>query len=152
LRAGMQPIPALSLSVRGRGRMIRMSALGRFAWLVGIVCLGCAGCQGFNFFGQAHNTPVPKEDATASAQGKPGRYSLRVAPYVFLSDYELNKDQPLFRELAGLRDQVYQELKLAPTDRAVLVYLFEDRDRYESYMQKCYPNLPKRRAFFIAQP
>src|SRR5436305_2748862 len=81
---GMQPIPALRPSVRGRGRMIRKSALGRIALLVGIVCLGCAGCQGFNFFGQAHNTPVPKEDATASAQGKPGRYQLRISPYVFL--------------------------------------------------------------------
>ena len=32
------------------------------------------------------------------------------------------------------------------------VYLFEDRDAYERFMQSRYPNLPRRRAFFVAQP
>src|SRR5262245_44017339 len=99
--------------------MIRITSLGRNALLVGIVCLACAGCQGFNFFGPGHGKQ--QEDRTAAIPAKPNRYSLRIAPYVFLSDYELKSDQPLFRELAGLRDQVCKELSLSPTDRQVLV-------------------------------
>jgi len=98
------------------------------------------------------HTPASKEDRTASTPGKPARYSLRISPYVFLSDYELKKDDPLFHELAGLRDQVYKELSLPPAERQVFVHLFEDRERYEHFMQARYPQLPKRRAFFIAQP
>ncbi len=81
----------------------------------------------------------------------PGRYTFRIAPYVFLSDFEVKRDQPLFQELAKLRDQVYRELQLTPGRSAVQVYLFENKERYEQFMHAVYPNLPPRRAFFIAQ-
>src|SRR5205823_11063107 len=32
------------------------------------------------------------------------------------------------------------------------VYIFQDRDKYENVMRSRYPDLPKRRAFFVAQP
>jgi len=44
------------------------------------------------------------------------------------------------------------ELRLPPGNSLVKVYLFEQRDRYESFMNKHYPHLPQRRAFFVAQP
>jgi hypothetical protein len=88
----------------------------------------------------AHVLPAP-----------PGRYTFRIAPYVFLSDFEVQRDQPLFLELAKLRDQVYRELQLTPGHSAVQVYLFESKERYEQFMHAVYPNLPPRRAFFIAQ-
>jgi hypothetical protein len=88
----------------------------------------------------AHVLPAP-----------PGRYSFRIAPYVFLSDFEVQRDLPLFQELAKLRDQVYRELQLTPGRSAVQVYLFENKERYEQFMHAVYPNLPPRRAFFIAQ-
>lgn len=136
--------------------MIRMPTVCRNTLLLGIVCLASVGCQGFNLFGPFQNRPVDgavtKDDKANTTQGKPGKYNLRIAPYVFLSDYELNKDQALFKELAGLRDQVCKELNLSPSERPVLVHLFEDKERYESFMQMRYPELPKRRAFFIAQP
>jgi hypothetical protein len=69
---------------------------------------------------------------------------------VFLSDFEIPRDQPLFKELAHLRDQVYKELLLPPGSAVVQVYLFETRDRYERYMRTRYPQLPSRRAFFVA--
>src|SRR5207244_8187865 len=34
----------------------------------------------------------------------------------------------------------------------IQVYLFEDRDKYDRFMKIRYPDLPKRRAFFVAQP
>jgi hypothetical protein len=59
---------------------------------------------------------------------------------------------PLFQELGRLRDQVYKELQLPAANTVVQIYLFEDRDRYENFIRARYPDLPRRRAFFIAQP
>ena len=93
--------------------------------------------------------PSPRKADTASL---PGQYSFRVAPYVFLSDFEIRKDQPLFVELAQLRDQVYKELLLPAGTAVVQVYLFENKETYTAYMNVRHKDLPPRRAFFIAQP
>jgi len=84
----------------------------------------------------------------------PTRHSQRVSQFVFVTDFDLRTDQPLFRELGQLRDQVIKELQLPtpPSSALVHVYLFEDRERYEQFMQAKYPTLPRRRAFFVAQP
>jgi hypothetical protein len=82
----------------------------------------------------------------------PGKHSLRVSQYVFNADFELKPDQPLFKELSDLREQVQHDLQLPPATALVQVYLFEDRERYERFMRARYPELPKRRAFFVAQP
>jgi hypothetical protein len=135
-------------------RKTRTLAASRTTILATVLCLACAGCQGLNLFSptQKTNDPLVKDPRSQSALTKPGRHTLRIAPYVFQADYDLKQDQELFRELAGLRDQVYRELALPSSDRPVFVYLFEDRERYERYMQARYPELPRRRAFFIAQP
>ncbi len=82
----------------------------------------------------------------------PSKYSLRVSQYYFFADFRLDADDPLFRELDGLREQVYRELQLPPANTLIQVYLFEDRDRYDRFMKYRYPDLPRRRAFFVAQP
>ncbi len=51
-----------------------------------------------------------------------------------------------------MRDQVYKELELPPSNTIVQVFLFEDKEHYERFMQLKHPDLPKRRAFFVAQP
>lgn len=84
--------------------------------------------------------------------GLPAKHSLRVSQFVFLSDFELKANQPIFAELSNLRDQVHKELRLPDASTLVQVYLFENRDSYERYMHAKYPELPKRRAFFVAQP
>jgi hypothetical protein len=86
------------------------------------------------------------------ALGLPGKHSWRLSQYVFLYDFDLQHDLPLFQELARLRDQVYKELQLPAANTVVQVYLFEDRDRYDHFMWTKYPDLPRRRAFFVAQP
>ncbi len=98
--------------------------------------------------------PADKGDKTEKepALAAPGKRSIRVSQFVFYADFELNKDLPLFRDLAGLRDQVYQELQLPAANTVVQVYLFEDKNRYERFMKSRYPDLPNRRAFFVAQP
>jgi hypothetical protein len=91
----------------------------------------------------------PEQEATIAA---PGRHSLRVSQFVFLSDFKLKDDLPLFRELAEMRDQIHKQLQLPSSNTIVQVYLFEDRDRYERFMDSRYRGLPRRRAFFVAQP
>src|SRR5205085_653856 len=105
--------------------------------------------------GPEKSDTLPVKEVNATSPGgvsKPCKYSVRVAPYVFLSDFELKRDLPLFSELAALRDQVYKELQLPSAETPVYVYLFEDRQQYEAFMGSRYPDLPRRRAFFIAQP
>ncbi len=110
------------------------------------------GCQPLhlNPFGKERPKAVEKPAAVPGLPAEPSEYSFRIAPYVFYSDFELKREQPLFRELAELRDQVCKELLLPPGAAEVSVYLFETKDRYEHYMKAHHPTLPKRRAFFIA--
>jgi hypothetical protein len=96
--------------------------------------------------------PVPEKPEKEPVPAAPGKYQLRVSQYLFLADFELKRDLPLFHELADLREQVYKELRLPTANTLIQVHLFDDRQRYESFMRTRYPDLPKRRAFFVAQP
>src|SRR5260370_15619806 len=121
---------------------------GRLPVLVCLVMAAAAGCNLLNIRPGVNEA----RDAKEAASGTPGKYSYRLAPYVFLADFDIPRNSPIFRDLAGLRDQVYRELRLPRSTTIVQVYLFEVRERYESFMQLKYPDLPKRRAFFVAQP
>jgi hypothetical protein len=107
-----------------------------------------AGCNSFKI-GPA--VPADKP-ALEACLGLPSKHSFRLSQFAFFYDFELKKQVPLFDELTELREQVYKELKLPPSDTLIEVYLFEDHEHYERYMQAKYPNFPKRRAFFVAQP
>jgi Protein of unknown function (DUF1570) len=125
-----------------------------FSWLIAplatAVLVWSTGCHSLKL-----SSPVieklekPDRDPTTVA---PSKYQLRVSQYVFLADFELKRDLPLFRELADLREQVHKELQLPSAQTIIQVHLFEDRYRYESFMRSRYPDLPRRRAFFVAQP
>jgi hypothetical protein len=84
----------------------------------------------------------------------PSKFSQRVSQFVFVSDFEIKVEQAPFRELTSLRENILRELRLPPPPPSALinVYLFEDRERYEQFMRAHYPKLPRRRAFFVAQP
>lgn len=68
------------------------------------------------------------------------------------TDAPLDADDPLMAELNDLRSQVRRTLELPEQRRPVVVYLFEDEGRYGQYMAAAYPDLPRRRAFFIGTP
>jgi hypothetical protein len=111
-----------------------------------------AGCHSLKLLppgGEKTPATHPEKDVTLAT---PSKYSVRVSQYVFLSDFEIKRDLPLFQELSDLREQLYKELQLPPANSVVQVFIFEDRDRYEHFMHAKYPDLPKRRAFFVAQP
>jgi hypothetical protein len=109
------------------------------------------GCNSFSLNLLSHDKNEKTGADTHVLPAPPGRYTFRIAPFVFRSDFEIQRDLPLFEELAKLSAQVYRELRLTPSRSAVQVYLFENKERYEQFMQAVYPNLPPRRAFFIAQ-
>jgi hypothetical protein len=116
--------------------------------LSGIVGLS-TGCNTFNFL---HSQPDPKKEPVTPPPpppGAPSKYSFRLAPYIFIHDFQVDQNHAVFKELAGLRDQVYHELKLPPGTLSIQVYLFENKERYQAFMQKQYPELPDRRAFFL---
>jgi hypothetical protein len=121
----------------------------------GLACVLMVGCHSLNPLAR-DRVDRRTEPAVAAAPGGPpplpSEHSFRVAPYVFTSDFPINRDQPLFRELAQLRDHAQRELLLPPSTEEVRVYLFETQERYRRYMQSRYPELPERRAFFIANP
>jgi hypothetical protein len=124
-----------------------MTRLSRFAWV--IVCCAplLAGCELFPHFSNVKNEKLDKEPLA----GAPGKYNVRVSQFVFLSDAPLDPNQAIFKDLANLREQVYRDLRLPPSNTEIWVYLFEDKTRYEKYMHAKHPELPDRRAFFVAQ-
>lgn len=69
-----------------------------------------------------------------------------------LSDIRLSKDHPLFQDLNELRQDVARELQLPMNDGQVVVYLFSNEDKYSRYIQKTFPGLPSRRAYFVGTP
>src|SRR5438128_7618 len=92
------------------------------AALIGMLLAGLvacpSGCHILHYVPNAAPT-VPEEVLLF----EPGKQHLRIPPYVFLSDFKLDPNLPLFRELANLRDQVSQELKLPTNQKLIRVYL-----------------------------
>jgi hypothetical protein len=86
-----------------------------------------------------------------AAPVKPGKYSLRVSQFVFYSDVPLEANDPLFRELENLPDEIQKELKLPPSTSLVQVFLFENQKRYEAFIKARDSELPVRPAFFFAE-
>jgi hypothetical protein len=144
----MRALPAMPVLTHGPIRPRR-----HLLFLAAAVLVWTAGCHSFSLNLLSRDKAALKEEREAAAPpAPPGKFSFRLPPYVFLSDFEINREQPLFQELANLRDQVTRELKLPVGTSTVQVYLFENRERYEAYMKAHYKDLPLRRAFFVAQP
>src|SRR5262245_60111414 len=132
--------------------MADSSPVGRhpLRWaVVGCALAALAGCESLVRMGRDDQPPV----ATVSPPPLPGKAGAqRVSQFVFYSDTPLKQNAPLFAELSRLRDQVFHDLQLPPSNTVIQVYLFDDQDKYERYMRYRYPELPKRRAFFVAHP
>ncbi len=126
-----------------------MLAVRRGMWWLGAVAVLCPslGCHLFNLNPSTADKP-PRELA---GPVEPGKHAYRQSQFVFLYDFDMRKDPALFRELIELREQVYHDLNLPPSTTPIQVYIFEDREHYERFMAARHPDLPKRRAFFLAQ-
>jgi len=96
------------------------------------------------------SAPAPTLPPATASVAPPGKHATRRDYYVLYHDFELDKTDPLFAELDALPEQVFGELKLPSGNTVVEVFIFDTPERYERYMLKNYPNLPKRRAYFLA--
>jgi len=69
--------------------------------------------------------------------------------FIIHSNDPIDKDGSLIAELTELQQRVGSTLQLPPQRDRVVVYLFSNRDAYRRYMEKTWPDLPDRRAYFI---
>jgi hypothetical protein len=129
--------------------LTRRRILARPHWLLAAILGAVAACNSFK--SHVMQPAAVEAKADPNTPPLPGKFSFRQAPYVFVSDFELKRELPLFQELTQLRDQVYKELQLPSGSSPVQIYLFEDREHYDRFMQARYPDLPRRSAFFVAQ-
>src|SRR5262245_12882139 len=98
-----------------------MTSARRLCWLGAFGIILAAGCSLFPLVSPSER--IEREHATTP--GAPNKHFLRVSQFVFLSDFELSRTQPLFRELSNLREQVFKDLQLPPSSVLIQVYLFE---------------------------
>ena len=106
--------------------------------LIGVIATVTAGC-----------TIARPPELNQPTIALPARHQIRSGQFVFLSDFDLRAEHPLLHELDALNEEIYQELRLPPSDRLVYVFLFNDRAAFESYLTDHYPELPPRRAYFL---
>ena len=126
----------------------RRAGYCRKRWTLCLCALMLAGCDSL-----IKSKDLDPPAATIAPPALPGKAGAqRVSQFVFYSDVPLKATSPLFAELSQLRDQIVRDLHLPPSDALVQVYLFDDQQKYERYMRFRYPELPKRRAFFVAHP
>ncbi|HET6327918.1 MAG TPA: lipopolysaccharide kinase InaA family protein [Planctomycetaceae bacterium] len=79
----------------------------------------------------------------------PVKHQVKCEQLLVLSDFKLQKDHELIRELSTLREQEARELELPLQRDPVVVYLFNNEAEYRKYMAVTYPKLPPRSAYFV---
>jgi hypothetical protein len=94
--------------------------------------------------------------STLGERGKqlvPTNYRFRTGPFLLSSDFELKADSPVVVCLKSLEDEVARALdfEVADADPTIEVYILNDRESFTHFLKFYYPELPSRRAFFMAQ-
>lgn len=126
--------------------------LSRREFLLAGGLLGVVGCESL----RTNTTPNlgggERAQAAIAVPKKPGGLfpPLRISKFVFYADVPLDGQDPLFKDLETLPDQVQRELRLPAGNNIIQVFLFDDQGRYETFMKDRYPWLPIRRAYFIS--
>ena len=82
----------------------------------------------------------------------PTGFQTRTGPFLICTNNRLDPGSPVVRELNALETQLHETLglRVEPGDNPVEIYLLDDRQAFDHFLQFYYPNLPKRRAFFLA--
>jgi hypothetical protein len=83
----------------------------------------------------------------------PTRHKLRTGSFTLLSNFPMNGDSPAVRCLEALERDLKQHLAFTPQvdDDPVEIYVLDDRNAFTHFLRFYYPELPPRRAFFLAQ-
>ena len=82
----------------------------------------------------------------------PTGFQTRTGPFVICTNSRLDPAAPVVRELNALEAQLGSTLGLQvdPREDPIEIYLLDDRQAFDHFLQFHYPNLPRRRAFFLA--
>jgi hypothetical protein len=83
----------------------------------------------------------------------PTRYETRTGPYVVYTNAPIAPEAVAIRELQSLERELEAALgvRVEPGDHPIEVYILGDRPAFEHFLKFYYPELPSRRAFFLAQ-
>jgi hypothetical protein len=106
-------------------------------WAIPIV-LSYASCATFSY----HGEPLV-----------PTRYQLRTGPFIIFSNFPMNDDPPAVRCLQALERDMNKHLDFRPRldEAPVEIYVLDDRNAFTHFLKFHFPELPPRRAFFLAQ-
>ncbi len=115
------------------------SRLGLLTMLPGLLCTFSPGCA-----------------TLGGVQGEslvPTRYIARTGPYEVWTNFPLAATDPVMKGLRSLGQEAETSLGVSadPGDNPVKVYILSDRAAYTHFLTIYYPELPQRRAFFLAQ-
>jgi hypothetical protein len=83
----------------------------------------------------------------------PTRYQVRTGPFIVFSNVPIPVDAPAIRCLEALQRDLKQHLdyRAREEDSPVEIYVLDDRNAFTHFLKFYYPELPPRRAFFLAQ-
>ncbi|WP_406695471.1 DUF1570 domain-containing protein [Singulisphaera sp. Ch08] len=106
--------------------------------LASLVSLGFVGCA---TMGEQPQSLVPTQ------------YRTRTGPYAVFSNFPIAADSPAIRSLHSLENDVEANLgvRVNSDEPPVEVYILNDRQSFSHFLKFYYPELPPRRAFFLAQ-
>ena len=119
--------------------MDRIALARSHSWMALLLVLWCAGCATMG--GIKAGKPLV-----------PTAFQVRTGPYVICTNARLEADAPVVRQLQALENQVGETLglRVEPTENPVEVYILDDRAAFDHFLTFYYPDLPHRRAFFLA--
>jgi Protein of unknown function (DUF1570) len=83
----------------------------------------------------------------------PSQYQTRTGPYCVYTNAPMAADAPAIRHLQSLERQLEQALgvRVPPDSEPIEVYILDSPEAFRHFLTFYYPELPSRRAFFLAQ-
>jgi hypothetical protein len=83
----------------------------------------------------------------------PTRHKIASGPFLIFSNFAMTDDPQAVRCLQALERDLKQHLDFTPStdDDPVEIYVLDDREAFAHFLKFYYPELPPRRAFFLAQ-
>ncbi|WZO96422.1 DUF1570 domain-containing protein [Isosphaeraceae bacterium EP7] len=83
----------------------------------------------------------------------PTRYQLRTGPYVVSSQFPISAEHPVIGQLTHLQGEVETTLGLGQDQITgpVEIFILDDKKDYLKFLSIHFPELPPRRAFFLAR-
>ncbi len=70
-------------------------------------------------------------------------------PFQCQATFPLSSLTPLFQELSALEQELQRTLAVPPAAQAVDIYLLENKQSHQKFLEQLYPHVPYRRALYV---